>query len=93
MRDLTSICNEYIISHNILKKNQDLDLDDEKQFNEVYKELKPVISTLNKYSKMGMTFSINPETDDLIEKVLILKGNKKLVNKLNQLKEKEYFVE
>ena len=42
---------------------------------------------------MGMTFSINPETDDLIEKVLILKGNKKLVNKLNQLKEKEYFVE
>ncbi len=70
-----------------------LDLDDEKQFNEVYKELKPVISTLNKYSKMGMTFSINPETDDLIEKVLILKGNKKLANKLNQLKEKEYFVE
>lgn len=70
-----------------------LDLDDEKQFNEAYKELKPVISTLNKYSKMGMTFTINPETDDLIEKVLILKGNKKLANKLNQLKEKEYFVE
>lgn len=95
--DLILMTNKQIEYTKYFDENVDnlltLDLDDEKQFNEVYKELKPVISTLNKYSKMGMTFSINPETDDLIEKVLILKGNKKLVNKLNQLKEKEYFVE
>ena len=95
--DLILMTNKQIEYTKYFDENVDsllaLDLDDEKQFNEVYKELKPVISALNKYSKMGMTFSINPETDDLIEKVLILKGNKKLVNKLNQLKEKEYFVE
>ena len=95
--DLILMTNKQIEYTKYFDENVDsllaLDLNDEKQFNEVYKELKPVISTLNKYSKMGMTFSINPETDDLIEKVLILKGNKKLVNKLNQLKEKEYFVE
>lgn len=69
-----------------------LDLGNEKEFNDVYNELKPVISTLNKYSKKDMTFSINPQTDALIEKVL-MKKNRPLLNKIKELNKKEYFIE
>lgn len=70
-----------------------LDLNDKEQFNEVYNELKPVIAELKKYSKMGMTFSIDSETDRLIEEVLIKKGEEKLLKRIKDLKEKEYFIE
>lgn len=69
-----------------------LDLNNEEEFKELYNELKPVISTLNKYSKKDMTFSIDPKTDELIEKVL-LKKNVKLLNKIKELKAKRYFIE
>lgn len=69
------------------------DLKDEEQFEELYDELRPAINSLKRYSKLGMTFSINPKTDTLIEKVLIKNGEKKLVNKINKLAKKEYFIE
>ena len=69
------------------------DLSDKKEFDLVYKELKPVISALRKYAKLGMTFDINPETDSLIERVLIMKGNEKLVDEIKTLKDKEFFIE
>lgn len=69
------------------------DLSDEKEFSLVYQELKPVIYTLKKYSKFEMTFNINPETDNLIEKVLLIKGDEKLVNKIKNLQNKEFFIE
>ena len=40
-----------------------------------------------------MTFSIDPKTDDLIERVLIKRGDKKLVDEIKKLEKKEYFVE
>lgn len=70
-----------------------LDLNDEKQFNEVYKELSPVIMELKKYAKLGMTFSIDPKTDSLIEEVLKMKGEEKFLKKIRDLREKEYFIE
>ena len=69
------------------------DLSNEEEFDLVYKELKPAISALQKYAKLGMTFSINPETDELIEKVLLMKGKDKLVDNLKNLQDKEYFIE
>ncbi len=70
-----------------------LDLNDEKQFDEVYKELTPAINALKKYSKFGMTFSIDEKTDSLIEKVLLMENNKKLVGRIKKLSQKQYFVE
>ena len=70
-----------------------LDLNDKEQFNEVYKELTPVIIELKKYAKLGMTFSIDSKTDKLIDEVLIKKGEEKFLNKIKNLREKEYFVE
>ena len=69
------------------------DLDDEEQLEEVYEELRPAIGSLRRYSRIGMTFSIDPKTDALIEKVLIKRGNEKLLNKIKKLSKKEYFVE
>lgn len=70
-----------------------LDLDDEEQFEEVYEELKKPISTLRRYSKFGMTFSIDPKTDALIDEVLVKSGREKLRNKINKISNKKYFVE
>ena len=70
-----------------------LDLNDEKEYDELYNELKPVIDSLKKYSKYGMTFSIDEKTDSLIEKILIMENEKRLINRIRGLSEKEYFVE
>lgn len=67
------------------------DLDNEDELDIVYNELKPIISSLRKYSKFGMTYSINPEIDALIEN-LLLKKNKKLLNKIKKIKKEKYFV-
>ena len=69
------------------------DLSNKEDFDLVYKELKPAISALQKYAKLGMTFSINPKTDELIEEVLLMKGKDKLVDKIKNLQDKEYFIE
>jgi len=69
------------------------DLDDEEQLLELYDELKPVISPLRRYSKHGMTFSINPQADDLIKKVLIKTEREKLVERIEKIAKKQYFVE
>ncbi len=69
------------------------DLSDENQFNDVKNELKPVINTIKEYAKLNMTFSINPEIDSLIEKVLLMDGNEELANKIKEISEKEYFIE
>lgn len=69
------------------------DLDDEEQFEEVYEELKPAIRSLRRYSRIGMTFSIDPKTDALIEEVLTRRGNLKFLKRIKELREKEYFIE
>lgn len=70
-----------------------LDLDDKKQYDKLKHELKPIIATLNKYAKYNMSFSINPEIDELIDKILIKEGKRDFVEKINILRHKEYFVE
>ena len=69
------------------------DMDDEEQLLELYEELKPAISPLRRYSKYGMTFSISPEADELIKNVLIKTGRGKLVEKIEEIAKKQYFVE
>ncbi|WP_295616996.1 hypothetical protein [uncultured Methanobrevibacter sp.] len=54
--------------------------------------MKDAIKALNKYSKHEMTFSISPEIDHLIEKVLEKKGRTKLLAKIQELSKKEYFI-
>lgn len=78
------------------KENDEIlnyDLNDEEEFKNIYKDLRKAINTLKKYAKHGMTFSINPEIDQLIEKVLIKKGEDNLVLKIKELSNKEYFIE
>ena len=70
-----------------------LNLNDKKQYNELYMELVPVIDSLKKYSKYGMTFSIDERLDELIEKVLINENEQYFVDKIKELSQKEYFVE
>jgi len=70
-----------------------MDLTDEEQFEFVYDELKRPINSLRRYAEYGMTFSIDPKTDALIEKVLLMKDNEVLVSKIKKLSEKEFFIE
>lgn len=69
------------------------DLNDKKQLNEVYKELRPVINTLNKYAEYDLTFSVNPKIDALIKEVLMKKSNKELLDKIEILSQKEFLIE
>lgn len=69
------------------------DLDDKKQLNEVYKELRPIINALNKYAEYDLTFSVNPKIDSLIKEVLIRKKNKELLDKIEILSQKEFLIE
>ena len=69
------------------------DLNDEQQFNELYDELEPIIITLNRYSNYGMTFPIEPKSQDLIKKVLVKVEREDLVNSIEEISKKEYFVE
>lgn len=69
------------------------DLNNEDQLDVVYKELSPAIIALRRYSRWGMTFSINPKTDSLIKKVLLIKERENLVNTIEELSKKEYFAE
>lgn len=80
---------------NVDKVNELLsyDLDNEQQLDIVYKELSPAIIALRKYARFGMTFSINPKTDTLIKKVLLIKDRSNLVNNIEELSKKEYYAE
>ncbi|MDO5831264.1 MAG: hypothetical protein Q4Q14_00370 [Methanobrevibacter sp.] len=69
------------------------DLNDEEQLGIVYKELSPAIIALKRYASFGMTFSINPKTDALIKKVLLIKESDNLVNKIEEISKKEYYAE
>ena len=69
------------------------DLDDEQEFEELYEELEPVIRSLNRFSKFGMTFPIEPKSKDLIYRVLIKLEKQNLIDKIEEISKKEYFVE
>ena len=69
------------------------DLDNKAQFKELYEEVEPIIFTFKKFANRGMTFSINPEADELIKNVLIKSGEGDLVKRIDELSKKEYFVE
>ena len=69
------------------------DLDDPKEFKELYKNIKPVIGSLKRYAKYGMTYSISPQADKLIEDVLVKNGEGKFARELKEISKKEYFVE
>ena len=70
-----------------------LDLNNEDDFEMVSDEFYDVIRVLRRYSKFGMTFSINPKTDALIKKVLLILEEEDLLNRLDEISKKEYFVE
>lgn len=94
---LVEMTDEQIAFIDYFKDNIDdlskYDLDDPNQFQKLYEILTPVIKSLEKYSKRGMTYSIDPKTDKLIEDVLIRSGDEKLVREINEISKKEYFVE
>ncbi|WP_406535727.1 hypothetical protein [Methanobrevibacter sp.] len=70
-----------------------LDLNDEAQFEEMEIVLNPVIRRLEMYANRGMTFSIDEKTDSLIRKFLLLNGNENLIDRMDEIKKHEYFVE
>lgn len=70
-----------------------LDLNNKNEFDEVYDELKPVITDLKKYAKMDLTFTVNDKIDRLIEEVLIKKGDNNFLQKIKTLQNKEYLIE
>lgn len=70
-----------------------LDLNNKNDFDEVYDELKPVITDLKKYAKMDLTFTVNDKIDRLIEEVLTKKGDNDFLQKIKTLQNKEYLIE
>lgn len=70
-----------------------LDLNDESQLQELEITLNPVIKELEMYANNGMTFSIDEKTDALIRRLLLLKGKKHLVNKIDEIIKLEYYIE
>jgi DNA-directed RNA polymerase subunit F len=95
--NLVKMTNSEIEFSKFFEKNIDrllnFNIDDEEELKELYEELSPIIETLQDYSRIGMTFSINPKADDLINRVLIKKGQKSLVDKMEKISKKKYFVE
>lgn len=69
-----------------------LDLNQNEQFERLCEELNPVISSMKKYAHYGMTFSINPEIDKLIDAVLVKGHQQKLLFKLERLRKQKYFI-
>ena len=94
--NLVKMTNSEIEFSKFFEKNIDrllnFNIDDEEELEELYEELSPIIETLQDYSRIGMTFSINPKADDLINRVLIKKGQKSLVDKMEKISKKKYFV-
>lgn len=78
--NLVEMTNQQVNFIQYFDRNNDifssLDLNEKAQYNEAYEELKPVITELKKYAKQGMTFSINPKIDSVIEEVLLKKVKK-----------------
>ena len=70
-----------------------LDLNNKNEFDEVYDELKPVITDLKKYAKMDLTFTVDDKIDRLIEEVLTKKGDNVFLQKIKTLQNKEYLIE
>ena len=70
-----------------------LDLNNKNEFDEVYDELKPVITDLKKYAKIDLTFTVNDKIDRLIEEVLTKKGDNVFLQKIKTLQNKEYLIE
>ena len=70
-----------------------LDLNNKNEFDEVYDELKPVITDLKKYAKMDLTFTVDDKIDRLIEEVLTKKGDNDFLQKIKTLQNKEYLIE
>ena len=70
-----------------------LDVKDESQLQELEITLNPVIKELEMYANNGMTFSIDEKTDALIRRLLLLKGKKHLVNKIDEIIKLEYYIE
>lgn len=70
-----------------------LDLNNKNDFDEVYDELKPVITDLKKYAKIDLTFTVNDKIDRLIEEVLTKKGDNDFLQKIKTLQNKEYLIE
>lgn len=68
------------------------DINDEKQFEALAEELKSVLWTLSKYSKFGMTFSIDPEVDAFLQKMLIKQDKALVVSRIKLIKNKKYYV-
>ena len=69
------------------------DLDNEDDFNQLVEELNPVISSLKEYSQYGMTFSISPQSDDLIKRILAKLDEKPLIEKMEAISKREYYIE
>ena len=94
---LVEMTNKQLELRKYFEENSDkilsYDMNNEQEFKSLYNDLNDTIKALNKYSKHGMTFSINPEIDQLIEKVLMKKGRLKLLEKIRELSKQEYFIE
>lgn len=75
------------------EKLSSYDMDNPKEYDKLSNKLAPVIKSLRGYAKHGMTFSISPEADELIEKVLIKEEQQELVDEMKKISKKKYFVE
>lgn len=67
-------------------------LDVQEEFDLLVEQINPIIRTLIKYSKFGMTFSITPEADALIQEVMIRNEKTLAVSKIKLLKNKKIYV-
>jgi phosphorylcholine metabolism protein LicD len=94
---LVKMTNDEIIYTKFFEENLDelkgYDMENPKEFEKLNDLLTPVLRSLKRYTKWGMTYSISPEADKLIEDVMIKNGDKQLVNEMKEISKKEYFVE
>lgn len=74
------------------QKDYILNLDEDKDKDELYSILKPVISSLVYYSEKHMTYSVGTEFDYKIEAIMLAKGQAKKVEKIRKLRKIEKYV-
>lgn len=69
-----------------------LSLDNEKDQEELSELLNPVILSLVRYSKKGMTYSVGTELDNKIESLMLVRGQAKQVERIIKLRKKAKFI-
>lgn len=73
-------------------KDYIMNLSFENDYDELKEIFTPLMRSIKSFEKRGITYSVDPEIDAILYKIMIKEGYVKKVNHIQKLKEKKYFI-